>query len=179
MPDLGIDKVKVHARDGLTELADIDLSPGEGPRHMVFSADGLYAYVIGEMTGDISCFFQGANGYKLQDKVSTLPATFKGKPSASAIRMHPNGKYLYAGNREYEGIATFSINEGKLQLVGFTEIGGKTLREFNISPNGRWLICALQDSHELSVYSLEDKGEKLLKKHSYKVHSPVCIVFKS
>ncbi len=62
VPDLGMDKVmiyKINAETG--ELTANDppaaaLTPGTGPRHMVFHPDGSHAYVIGEINSTITTF---------------------------------------------------------------------------------------------------------------------------
>ncbi|CAN0530864.1 unnamed protein product, partial [Scytosiphon promiscuus] len=45
---------------------------------------------------------------------SALPNDFTGVPSGSAIRIHPNGQFLYVANRKLEAISIFRIYKDKL-----------------------------------------------------------------
>lgn len=182
VPDLGIDQVKAYriTKDVVSSETSRDfvVTRGGGPRHMVFTHTGKQAFVINELTGIISGFTTGEEGVKLISEIASLPDDFSGEPSASALRIHPNGKYLYAGNRNAEGITVFYLSDDGLHLKGFVPTQGKTLREFNLSPDGNWLIAAHQDSHDLVVYRVLNEGLTLERHSDYSVDSPVCVVFK-
>ncbi len=55
-------------------LRDVAFAPGAGPRHMVFSSAGDYAYVITEMAGEIEAFAVNDNRLTRQGKVKLNPA---------------------------------------------------------------------------------------------------------
>jgi len=179
--DLGIDTIKTYqiGIDNIepNESLDIAIPKGLGPRHIVFNKEGTIGYLINELTGDISILKKEEETFTFLKNVNSLPATYKKKPSSSAIRIHPNGKILYVGNRTLDAITIFTINNDDLELVDYQYTQGKTLREFNISPNGNWLIACLQDSNETIVYSIQSNGKLLEKYRTEAVTSPVCVAF--
>ena len=60
VPDLGIDRVVTyrveHGPARLTRISDAASAPGAGPRHLAFTPDGAFAYVMGEMASTIMAF---------------------------------------------------------------------------------------------------------------------------
>ncbi len=179
VPDLGIDKIKAYKLNDIVLTAisenDIAVNKGGGPRHMVFNQAGDLGYVINELTGDISIIKQTQDRFEFLKSVKSLPDTFKETPSASAIRIHPNGTHLYAANRTFDAITIFKINGEALELQSFQSTQGKTIREFNIILNGSWLIACLQDSDEVISYRIQSNGELIEHHRSNHILSPVCV----
>lgn len=179
VPDLGIDLVKTYKLNDTALIAiknnDIAVEKGGGPRHLVFNKKGDLGYLINELTGDVSILKQKGNKFTFVKSVTSLPQSFKETPSASAIRIHPNGNYLYVGNRTLDAITIFKIHGDDLKLQSFQSTKGKTLREFNIISNGKWLIACLQDSDEVIVYKITSNGELLEQHRSYDIVSSVCV----
>ena len=141
--DLGLDKLLVYRFDSqkgtLTpnDPPSAALDPGSGPRHLAFTPDGNFAYVLAEMGSTITAFaFDSSKGVlrKLQT-LSTLPKGFKGQNDAAEIAVSPSGKFVYASNRGDDSIAVFAIGaDGSLTLVERTPTQGKTPRGFAIDP---------------------------------------------
>ncbi|MGB5435875.1 MAG: lactonase family protein [Maribacter sp.] len=181
--DLGIDMVKAyHLKEGeLLPNAGKDclVSKGGGPRHMVFSNDGIMAYVLNELTGAISVLLDKNGAFEEIKSYASLPNDFKKVPSASAIRLHPNGKYFYAANRTLEAITIFAIVGNTLQQIDYQYTKGKEVREFNITPEGRWLIACHQNSHDTVVYKIQEDGTLMETYRTKEILSPVCIVFQN
>ncbi|RIV71529.1 lactonase family protein [Flagellimonas aequoris] len=179
--DLGIDTIKAYRYDGAklspNAMGDCPVSKGSGPRHLVFDSEGGRAYVINELKGKISVLGMYGESYREIDVYPFLPKNYMGKPSASAIRIHPNGQFLYAANRGSETITVFSIAKEKLELVGYEHTGGEELREFNITPDGNWLLACHQNSHDIVVYNINGNGMLSEKFRTKEILSPVCVAF--
>lgn len=148
-----------------------------GPRHMIFSGDGRFAYLLCEQ-GDKLVVFSYADG-KLKP-IQKLTA-YKGKGHGSAdIHLSPDGRFLYTSHRlKKDGIAIFSVNQetGKVKSVGYQNTGIHP-RNFAISPDGRFLLCACRDSNRIEVYSInQENGQLTLTDKSFSVSAPVCICF--
>lgn len=179
--DLGIDTIKAY-RFHKSELIpneekDISITKGGGPRHMVFNKDGKLAYVLNELSGAVSVLQNKGHVFKELNTYDALPSEYKGEPSGSAIRIHPNGEFLYAANRKLEAIAIFNIKEDKLALLDFQYTQGNELREFNMSPDGKWLIACHQNSHDTVVYQIQHDGKLVETYRTKEILSPVCVVF--
>ena len=153
------------------------LPPDYGPRHLIFAPDGRHAYVIGELSGTVTAMrYEGGR----LDILQTLAADTTGARGSADIRISPDGRFLYASNRlRNDGLAIFAIHptEGTLTLKGYQQTGLHP-RNFNITPNGRYLLVACRDSHVIQVYerdtqtgALTDTGRDI------RVDQPVCIQF--
>ena len=187
--DLGLDRVLVYRVDPTTatltphDPAFITTPPGTGPRHTKFSNDGKFFYILNEIDGSISvCSYDAGRGIaKPIQHVSTLPAGFvvTDPDRAAEIRVHPNGKFIYASNRGHESIAVFSVNaDGTLKLVEITPCGGKHPRNFALSPDGRWLVCANQTSNNLVSFKVDaDTGRLTPAGSVVTVPQGVCVLF--
>jgi len=179
--DLGIDTIKAYKLEenviAPNPTKDCIVSEGSGPRHLVFNTKGDYAYVLNELTGTVAILEHKQDCFTAINDYPTLPEDFKGVPSSSAIRLHPNGKFLYTANRNLEAITIFRIEGDSLETIDYQYTKGEELREFNITPDGNWLIACHQNSHDTVVYAIQDDGK--LKEHyrTTEILSPVCIVF--
>ncbi|UII74754.1 lactonase family protein [Flagellimonas sp. HMM57] len=179
--DLGVDTVKAYTfTDGILKPnpeKDCEVTKGGGPRHLVFNIDGSIAYVINELTANVSVLKCSDGVFQEIATYASLPMDFKGIPSASAIRFYPNKQVLYVANRSLEAISIFKIIEDTLELLEITRTGGEELREFNITPDGKWLLAGHQNSHDLVVYKIEKDGRLSETYRTREILSPVCITF--
>ena len=164
--DLGLDKVLIFRYDaekGKVAPNDppaADLAPGAGPRHMAFTPDGKYAYVVNELASTITGFRCDADHGALKEieTLSTLPkgADAKGNSCAEVV-VHPSGKFVFGTNRGHDSVATFAIDPatGKMTYVGEQHEGIKVPRGFNVDPTGAWAVVANQDSNSVVVFSID------------------------
>ncbi len=98
---------------GASEFFSATLAPGTGPRHVAFSGDGNFMYVLGELDSSVTVFANDANEkFRSVQRISALPSGFSGKNDAAEIAIHPNGRFLYTSNRGDDSIALFSIEKG-------------------------------------------------------------------
>jgi 6-phosphogluconolactonase len=182
--DLGIDKVMIYAFDAaggkLTLRGWATLPPGSGPRHLAFSPDGRFAYVISELASTLMVYgYDSAHGELTPiQTVSTLPAGWTGINTAAEVRAHPSGKFVYASNRGNDSLVTYrTASDGTLALAGITPCGGHTPRFFTLDPTGAWLLCANQRSGTITVFRIDqDTGLPKQVGAPVKVPSPTCIV---
>lgn len=170
---LNADSKKWEAKPAL----DIVIDAGSGARHMVMDKAEETAYVLSELSGEIFVADRSSESNEIVQKISFIPESHDGAVGGAAIRMHPNGKFLYASNRGSETIAVFKINENTKQLtvVDFQYTEGKTPRDFNIDPTGKWLIAANQDSNSLVVFEIDKEKGTLTMKNEINVDTPVNI----
>jgi len=186
--DLGLDKIFTYRLDAAkAELAPAEppavaTAPGSGPRHFVFGADGRHAYCVTEMGSTVIAYdYAPATGtLTTRQTVSTLPPDFKGSSTGAEIRLHPNGRWLYASNRGHDSIAIFAVNpaDGGLKSVAITPCGGKNPRNFSLSPDGQWLVCANQNSNDLTVFKVDAAtGQITPTGKKEEVPLPVCVLF--
>jgi 6-phosphogluconolactonase len=188
--DLGLDKVFSYALDP----ASAKLTPahppfilaaaGAGPRHFKFGASGRHAYAINELNNTIVAYDYDAARGALTPKqvVPTLPPDFTGANTTAEIRVHPNGKFVYGSNRGHDSIAVFAVDPvtGSLsaQPLEIMATGGKNPRNFALSSDGKWLVCAHQDTALLTVFRIDSATGRLTRTpHTAEVSSCVCVLF--
>jgi 6-phosphogluconolactonase len=185
--DLGTDKINIYRYKSskaqpLTpeEPAFVSVKPGNGPRHMAFSADGKFLYLVQELGGEVTVF--SVNGSKLNAiQTLTLAAPdFKGEISGADIQIAPNGKMLYTSNRgDANEITSYIINpaDGKLTLQERTSAMGKTPRGFIIDPNGKFAIIANQGTNSVNVLAIDQATGRLYPSRSRitDISMPVCV----
>ncbi len=188
--DLGLDRVFSYRLDPATAALTpndppfVATAPGSGPRHTKFSADGRFFYVLNEIDGTVTvCAYAAAPGHaRPVQTISTLPAgfTITDPDRAAEIRVHPNGRFLYASNRGHDSIAVFAINPatGLLTTAEITPCGGKAPRNFALTPDGAWLVCAHQDSDSLCSFRVDPATGRLTRiPGTITIPQPVCVLF--
>ena len=196
--DLGLDRILVYrfspdfANQGRPMLGWVGpdkssypaavLGPGSGPRHVAFSRNGNFMYVLSELQSSVTVFANDDKREKYRDiqTISTLPKDFSGRNDAAEIAMHPNGKFLYTSNRGHESIALFGIDAatGKLTAAGDYSVEGKEPRHFAIDPAGNFLLAEDQLSDKIVTFRIDQKTGALAPTgDSVEVPSPVCLAF--
>ena len=180
--DLGTDKIHVFPlnSDGkLDEKAgfDINLEPASGPRHICFSKDGRFAYLINEISGKVTTLSYDG---KCLTPIQYIEADTVDAQGSADIHLSPDGKFLYASNRlKADGIAIFSVNQetGLLAKVGY-QLTGIHPRNFVITPDGRYLLVACRDSNWVQIFERDEKTGLLIDtRKRIETSKPVCLKF--
>lgn len=167
--DLGADKVFAYRFDPkanpelpLTPAtpAFVQLPPGSGPRHLLFSADGKHAWLTMEMSAQVAVF-DYHDGQLEQTQMVDLAA---GQPvsdkAAAALHASADGKYLYVSNRGTANqLLVFAIDPatGHLNELQRRAVEGDHPREFSLDPSGRFLLIANQKSNQIVVVERDAK----------------------
>ncbi|MEJ0048459.1 MAG: beta-propeller fold lactonase family protein [Rhodospirillales bacterium] len=186
VPTLGSDEIfqfvfdPVSGRLASNTPAVALLKPGTGPRHLLFSADNRFLYVLNELLGTVTQFALDARTGLLSElgSVSGLPPDSKMVPGAPrgavggpnaplprntdndvwAADIHgtPDGRFLYISERTGSTLGGFSVerDSGKLTYIGSTSTE-KQPRGFAIDPTGRYLIATGEKSDTISVYAID------------------------
>lgn len=182
--DAGTDEILRHGiADGSmddTPNLVIRADGGSLPRHLAFSPDGRRLFVVHELGCNVKSYAYTADGIKLLTEASTLPKGWTGDSNCAAIRVHPNGKFVYASNRGHDSILVLDVSgqDDTLRAIGWHGTRGETPRDFNIDPTGQYLIAANQDGHSLAVFSIDQNTGTLSPLgDTYAIGSPVCVLF--
>lgn len=188
IPDLGLDRIHIfrldpgHARLSPNDPPDAATNPGSGPRHMVFSRDEKYAYVIHELKPEVGVFSRDASNGALTrvQTVSSVPEGFTGKSDPAEILMAPSGDFVYASNRTCGTIAVFAVNhsDGKLKQIEVIEAGGTKPRGMEIDPGGHVLFVGDQGTNRFALFHIDEQTGKLAATgRHFQVPSPVAFHF--
>ena len=179
--DLGSDRVHIYEikDDTLNKKGEICVSPGSGPRHLCFSENENITYVFSELTSEVFVLEYKNQKYHQIQAVNTLPEDFQGENTGAAIRIHPNQKFIYVSNRGHDSISTLKIDDHfKLELVSTISCGGNHPRDFNLTPDGKYLLSAHMTSNDLTLFKVNEiTGELSLVQERIQSPEPVSIVF--
>lgn len=158
-----------------------NVASGSGCRHMVFHPQKPYAYVLNELssTVDVFDFYPERGSFIQTQSLSTLPADSEfGRPvfnpdnpgevpigsnTTAELRIHPQGRFLYATNRGMNSIAVFQVDDDSGQLIntGWVSSGGDIPRGMNLDLSGRFLYVGNQNSDTIKVFSIDPKSGAL------------------
>ncbi len=183
--DLGIDQVKVynlntcnHTLEEVKELV-FTMKGGSGPRHIAFHPKLSLFYLVNELSSEIMVFDTVAEGHPaLLQTISTLPDSYRAENLCAAIKITPDGRFLYVSNRGHDSLAGFQIDKqsGKLELISHTSSGGNWPRDLEIDPYGKWILVANQESNEITAFQIQgETGILKPKGRIAKLSKPVCI----
>ncbi len=155
--DLGLDVVHAFTLDAatgrLTEAARSPFPPGTGPRHLVLTADGTTAYVVGELSGAVSvCRVVGPHLEVLQT-VSARAEDAAGENSAAELTLSPDERTLVVSQRGDDTVATLAVDRHTARLVAVDPCGGSWPRWIGRVPAGsdELLVVAHERSDSLTV----------------------------
>ena len=172
-------------------------APGHGPRHMAFSPNDKYLYVLNELSGHVMQYAidSGKGTLTLVDSISSVPAEAglawgapqapvgtaptlaaappkheKPKVWAADIQITPNGKFLYSTERTTNKIALFTVapDTGKLAYVANFATEAQP-RGIKIDPSGQYLVASGEKSDRLSVYKIDQSTGRLGEPSRYPV----------
>ena len=180
--DLGSDLVRVFDLSDtgtLHPLPDLNLTipPGGGPRHIALHPNGDLAVVNCEMKAKVHLVDLTTHPLRIVTTENYLPERVADRASGAAVRLTPDGRYAYVSDRAFGVITQLSLQarKHKLRFQDTVESGGDKPRDFNLSPDGKWLVAANMQSHNLAVFAVGSKGELTHYRTVTGVPSPTCV----
>jgi len=155
----------LNASEGqLTPQAEVKVPGGaQGPRHLKFSPDGRFAYVLNELSLNLARFAIDPSNGSLRYLESTPLFDDSIAPegmSAAEIRVHPDGTKLYTSTRDLtqaqrDLLSTFTLHaDGSIERIAQTPAAVSIPRNFNVDPSGQWLVVGGQRSRDLAVFRI-------------------------
>lgn len=158
--DLGADEVVVHryqpdSESPLQPASHFEAPLGSGPRHLVFSQDGRFAYLTLELSGELLALAHAEGVLTPLQRLRLAPDGFQGKVAAGALHLSADGRFLYAVDRgEHNHLVAYRVDPdtGRLDLLQRRSCEGQEPREFALSPSGRFLLVANQGSDCIRLF---------------------------
>ena len=190
VPDLGLDGIviyRVNADAASLERHGFAASvPGGGPRHLKFSPDGKFIYLLNELSVSLSTFAWDASAgtAKLLGTVPSISEAAKAREthnSGAEVLMHPSGRFVYFSNRGHDTVTVFRVDPatGAAEVAQVQPVRGAFPRNINLAPGAGWLLAAGADSNTVSVHKVDAAAGVLTyqTKGVINVPAPICIVF--
>jgi 6-phosphogluconolactonase len=162
--------------------AKVAAPQGIGPRHLEFSPDNRFVYVLGELQNSVVTYALDSASGQLKELAVTSgqPADSGLKPGAprgpdrvktagmqphadnsndiwaADIHITSDGKFLYTSERTSSVLSLFRVDKasGALTFVS-TFATERQPRGFAITPDSRFLICSGEKSTQVAVFSID------------------------
>lgn len=160
--DLGSDclrRVEFDAGSGTfdRELPPVALPPGSGPRQVVFGRDGRVAYVLGELSGELTTVdWPGGQPRVIRSQLASdrpLPPD----NAAAALELSGDGRRLYASHRGADTIVAFDLSDPRRpRWERSWPAGGEGPR--HIAEDGAWLYAACEKSGILAAHHADRRA---------------------
>lgn len=189
IPDLGENAVFQYRWDPTSSTLEretwIEFEAGSGPRHMAMHPSLDICYVSNELFNTV-CVARLDSSDPDEIKPRLIPwqyeSTLENRDQTSyvsEIKLSPDARFLYVSNRGDNSIATFRVNnDGSLERIAVTSTGGKFPRHFSISPDGKAVLVANQDSGHIRVFARDvDSGELKMTDEVLEIPAPNYIRF--
>ncbi|WP_150786916.1 lactonase family protein [Pseudomonas fluorescens] len=167
--DLGADRIFVYRFDPkanpdlpltAAKPASVQLPPGSGPRHLLFSADGKHAWLTMEMSAQVAVFDYRDGQLEHTQMVDLAAGQPVSDKAAAALHASADGKFLYVSNRGTANqLLVFAIDPatGQLKELQRRSVEGDHPREFSLDPSGKFLLIANQKSNQIVVVERDAK----------------------
>lgn len=158
--DMGTDEVLAIPFDAQTEslgsaMIAYRAEPGSGPRH-ILAGRGVY-YLLNELGSSLEVLQPQSDGSFVGiQKASTLPPDFEGDSHGAHLGLSPDGKTVYASNRQHDSIAVFGVrDDGSLHVRGWVPTDGGWPWHFVFADDSRMLVANNQ-SDEVAFFDVVD-----------------------
>jgi len=156
----------------------VQLTPGAGPRHLVFHPNKPWFFVLSELDNTVTQFTMENGKYNRGANVSILDKNFTGLSSAADIHISMDGRFIYASNRGEDTIAVIELSDdGPLKVIDHVSVRGQQPRSFKLSPNENFLVVANQDSNNLVSFKRDSETGLLTYVSEIEAPKPVCVLF--
>jgi 6-phosphogluconolactonase len=159
--DFGFDSIFVYPFDAgtgrLGEARACRLPPGSAPRTLAWGPDGKTIYASLELSSGIAklSFYPDTGTLSVIGIASSLPAGTSVENFPAELRVSPDGRFAYLGNRGHESIGVFALDGDTPRLIAAHPTGGSWPRCLSLTPDGQHLVVANQLSGDIRLFSID------------------------
>ena len=186
--DLGLDHTNVYSFNQETgKLRQVDIIHGaleSAPRHIKFSKDGQFVYIVNEMKSTIDVFRYSVHknepDFERVQTISTLNNYHSADAAASALNISDDFQYLVSSNAGDNSVAIFKIDEesGELSKVLCLPVSGDYPKDCALFPDNRHLVSLNHESNTMTFFNVDlEKGLIIMKGKEMHVDRPNCVIF--
>ena len=187
--DTGMDHVNVYALNYETgKLKPVDIIRSDvnsGPRHMIFSVDNKYVYVLNEMQNSIDVFDYKAldSGYPEFEKIQSIQTVdnYHATTSVSrALKFSEDRNYIITSSAGDNSVEIFKRDNetGMLTKVLGLPISGTYPKDAALFPDLKHLVSLNHESSTLTFFNVDlEKGLLSMCAKEVKIDYPNCVIF--
>ena len=187
--DLGMDHVVVyklnHATGKLNQLDIIHSEQESAPRHMKFSKDGKYLYIVHELKSYIDVYEYTLDkndipSFEKIQTISTLNEYHASVTSASAINWSDDFSYMISSNAGDNSVVIYSADDksGILDKILCLPVSGDYPKDATLFPDNKHLVSLNHESNTMTFFSVDMKaGTIVMNGKEIEIDRPNCIIF--
>ncbi|MCQ2542596.1 MAG: lactonase family protein [Lachnospiraceae bacterium] len=187
--DTGMDHVNVYSLNYETgKLKQMDVIRSDvnsGPRHMIFSVDNKYVYILNEIQNsiDVLTYTILDSGYPDFEKIQTVYNVkdyHAAKSMSSALKFSRDKKYIISSCAGVNSVVIFKVdeNDGTLSKVLELPISGIYPKDCALFPDSKHLVSLNHESSTLTFFSVDlEKGLLAMCAKEIKIDNPNCVIF--
>ena len=169
----------------ILKLEDIIRSELESaPRHLKFSKDGRFLYIVHELKNYIDVYsYEDTNDMPQFEKIqtiSTLNDYHASGSAASALNFSSDFKYLVSSNAGDNSVVVYHIDKktGMLEKVFCLPVSGDYPKDAELFPDNKHLVSLNHESNTMTFFSTDlKKGLLVMNGKEIKISSPNCLIF--
>ena len=186
--DLGMDHVNVYRMDHVKgTLKSVDMIHSEiesAPRHLKFSKNGKFLYIVHELKNCIDVYtYEDQNNNPEFEKIqtiSTLNEYHAGGSAASALNFSTDDKYLVSSNAGDNSVIVYRIDQasGMLTKIFCLPVSGDYPKDATLFPNNKYLVSLNHEANAMTFFTVDmEKGLLVMNGKELQVERPNCIIF--
>jgi len=171
--DLGTDRVYLHHWSGtrLIRYDELALPPGTGPRDLLPLPDGRIA-LLGEWSCELLLLEPAGESFEIV-QILALPGATSGEDQASGLGLSADGRFVFAGIRGSNRIASIALDADAARPVGWAPSDGDWPRHLVV--DGGFVHVANQLSSNVATLRIGDDGTLSQHGDPVAVPSPTCL----
>ena len=184
--DNGIDQVKIYRITPHNKLSLVDIlrcARESGPRLLLFSRDGRFAYLLYELSNTVDVFAYSCGKTPVFEKLQTVSTTSDNvdqkHDAASGMCFSPDGNYLFTSTAGDNTVAMFRIDPetGMLTKEFALPISGEYPKDIAMFPDGKHIAVVNHESNSITTFTVDyEKKILVMKGKPMKVETPNCIL---
>ncbi len=186
--DLGMDHVNVYDLNhhtGKLKLVDVIRSEQESaPRHLKFSKDGRFLYIVHEIKNYVEVYsYEYANNnpfFTKVQRISTINDYHSANSAATTINLSEDSNYMISSNAGDNSVIVYSVDHetGQLEKSFCLPISGDYPKDASLFPDNKHLVSLNHESDTMTFFHVDlEKGLLVLNGRSVFVEKPNCIIF--
>ena len=163
VPCLLLDSVKIYDCDkDYSLVGELTFPRGTGPRHGIFDPFHHRLFLVSELSNQV--FLYQAGETDPREVYSILPqgAVYHEPPASAAVRLSPDGRFLYVSTRFADLITVYSIDGSGLHQIQQAGCGGVHPRDIILTPDGRYLLSVNRTRGGLVCFGLDPESGRIL-----------------
>lgn len=186
--DSGMDHVNVYELDSVTgKLKPVEIirsNVNSGPKHMLFTKNGKYVFILHEIMNYIDVYeYKVVDDFPEFEKVQTIETIHShhsGRNVSCALKLSLDGKYLLSSNAGDNSVVAYSIDEEKgiLEKKFCLPISGSYPKDACFFPDLKHLVSLNHESDTMTFFAADiEKGTLAMNCREIKIEKPNCIIF--